>query len=342
MRPRPEAIQSVIDTPFDVCVIGGGATGSGCALDAALRGLKTVLLEGADFGSGASSASTKMIHGGLRYLQQGFAELDFKQFRLVRTALRERRIMMANAPHLSRNLRIAVPCFNIWDLFYCRTGLRIYDWLSGKSRLSGSSFADRRTSLSKMRWLRADGLRGTVSYSDGQFDDARYSLALVQSAAQSGAEVLNHAFVTDFEKNRSGRLVAANVFDRLSGRSFKVNAQIFVNATGAMSDRIRQLANPEAEPRLQPSKGVHILLPLPFDFGVEALLIPHTEDGRLVFAIPWMNRLLVGTTDTAANPKDEMVVTRSEAEYLLRHLNQYMNRPFDLHEVVSVMAGLRP
>jgi glycerol-3-phosphate dehydrogenase len=342
MRPRPEAIQSVIDTPFDVCVIGGGATGSGCALDAALRGLRTVLLEGADFGSGASSASTKMIHGGLRYLQQGFAELDFKQFHLVRTALRERRIMMANAPHLSRTLRIAVPCFNTWDLFYCRIGLRIYDWLSGQSRLSSSSFADRRTSLSKMRWLRADGLRGAVSYSDGQFDDARYSLALVQSAAQSGAEVLNHAFVTGFEKNPSGRLIAANVFDRLSKRTFKVNAQIFVNATGAMSDRIRQLANPQAEPRLQPSKGVHILLPLPVDFGAEALLIPHTEDGRLIFAIPWMNRLLVGTTDTAASPKDEMVVNRSEAEYLLRHLNQYMNRPFDLQEVVSVMAGVRP
>ena len=342
MFSRAEAIQRIIDTPFQVCVIGGGATGSGCALDGALRGLKTVILEGTDFGSGASSASTKLIHGGLRYLQQGLAEVDFEQFRLVKTALRERRSMMANAPHLSRTLRICVPCRSSWDLFYYRIGLKMYDWLSGNSRLSGSSFADRRASLAKMRRLRADGLQGTVSYSDGQFDDARYSLALVQSAAQSGAEVLNHASVIGFEKNLSGKVIAANVFDRISGRSFKVNAQVFVNATGAVSDHIRQLANPQAEPRLQPSKGVHLLLPLPADFGVEALLIPHTEDGRLIFAIPWMNRLLVGTTDTSSDPAGEMVVNRGEAEYLLRHLNRYINPQFRLEEVVSATAGLRP
>ena len=250
--------------------------------------------------------------------------------------------MMANAPHLSRTLRICVPCRSSWDLFYYRIGLKMYDWLSGDSRLSGSSFADRRASLAKMRRLRADGLQGTVSYSDGQFDDARYSLALVQSAAQSGAEVLNHAFVIGFEKNQSGKVIAANVFDRLSGRSFKVNAQIFVNATGAVSDHVRQLANPQAEPRLQPSKGVHILLPLPGDFGVEALLIPHTEDGRLIFAIPWMNRLLVGTTDTLCDPAGDMTVSRGEAEYLLRHLNRYVSPEFTLEEVVSATAGLRP
>jgi glycerol-3-phosphate dehydrogenase len=342
MFSRAEAIQRIIDTPFQVCVIGGGATGSGCALDAALRGLKAVLLEGADFGSGASSASTKLIHGGLRYLQQGFARMDLEQFRLVKTALRERRIMMANAPHLSRTLRICVPCRSSWDLLYYRSGLKMYDWLSGNSRLSGSSFADRRASLAKMGRLRADGLHGTVSYSDGQFDDARYSLALVQSAAQAGVEVLNHAFVIGFEKNQRGKVIAANVFDRLSGRGFKVNAQIFVNATGAVSDQIRQLANPEAEPRLQPSKGVHILLPLPGDFGVEALLIPHTEDGRLIFAIPWMNRLLVGTTDTPCDPADEMTVSGGEAEYLLRHLNRHIDPQFTREEVVSATAGLRP
>ena len=342
MSSRAEAIQRIIDNPFQVCVIGGGATGSGCALDAAFRGLKTALLEGADFGSGASSASTKLIHGGLRYLQQGLADVDFEQFRLVKTALRERRIMMANAPHLSRTLRICVPCRSSWDLFYYRIGLKMYDWLSGNSRLSGSSFADRRASLANMRRLRADGLQGTVSYSDGQFDDARYCLAVVQSAAQSGAEVLNHASVISFDKNPSGRLIAANVLDRLSGRSFKVNAQIFVNATGPVSDHVRQLANPRAEPRLQPSKGVHILFPLPGDFGVEALLIPHTEDGRLIFAIPWMNRLLVGTTDTSSDPAGEMVVNRGEAEYLLRHLNRYINPQFRLEEVVSATAGLRP
>jgi glycerol-3-phosphate dehydrogenase len=341
MLSRAEAIQRIIDTPFQVCVIGGGATGSGCALDAALRGLKTVLLEKTDFGSAASSASTKLIHGGLRYLQQGFAELDLEQFRLVKTALRERRIMMSNAPHLSRTLRIAVPCFHSWELAYYGIGLKMYDWLSGKGKLSASSFATRRASLAKMHWLRGDGLLGTISYSDGQFDDARYNLALVQSAAQSGAEVLNHASVIGFEKDQSGRLISANVLDRLSGRCFRVHAKVFVNATGALSDRVRQLKSQD-EPRLQPSKGVHILLPLPGDFGREALLIPHTEDGRLIFAIPWMDRLLVGTTDTPSDPAGEMVVNREEAEYLLRHLNRYIDPQFTLEEVVSTMAGLRP
>lgn len=339
---RAEAIQRIIDTPFQVCVIGGGATGSGCALDASLRGLKTVLLERTDFGSGASSASTKLIHGGLRYLQQGFADLDFEQFRLVKTALRERHIMMSNAPYLSRTLRIAVPCFHLGEFIYYRMGLKMYDWLSGTGTLSGSSFANRRASLAKMPWLRGDGLHGTISYSDGQFDDACYNLALVESAAHSGAEVLNHASVIGFEKNESGRLMAATVLDQISGRCFKVQAQVFVNATGALSDRIRQLANSQEEPRLQPSKGVHILLPLPGDFGAEALLIPHTEDGRLIFAIPWMNRLLVGTTDTPSDPTGEMVVNRGEAEYLLRHLNRYIDPQFRLENVVSAMAGLRP
>ncbi len=342
MRPRSETIQRIMGTPFEVCVIGGGATGSGCALDAALRGLKTVLLERSDFGSAASSASTKLIHGGLRYLQQGFAEMDFGQFRLVKNALRERRMMMSNAPHLSSTCRIVVPCFGLWDLMYYKFGLKVYDLLSGKWRLSPSSFADRLTSIQKMPWLRANGLRGTVSYSDGQFDDARYNLALVQSSASSGADVLNYASVTGFEKNDSGRLVAARVTDQVSGGSFRVDAKAFVNATGPFSDHIRRLAAPDEEPRLRPSKGVHILFALPPDFGSEALLIPQTEDGRLIFAIPWMNRLLVGTTDTAADPEDEMVAARNEAEYLLRHLNQYMNRPFDLHDVVGVMAGLRP
>lgn len=342
MRPRSETIRRIIDTSFDVCVIGGGATGSGCALDAVLRGLKTVLLESSDFGSAASSASTKLIHGGLRYLQQGFAELDVAQFRLVKNALRERRTMMSNAPHLCSTCRLVVPCFGLWDLVYYKFGLKVYDRLSGKWRLSPSSSADRLTSLAKMPWLREDGLRGAVSYSDGQFDDARYNLALVQTAAISGADVLNYASVIGFEKDRSGRLVAAHVTDQLSGDSFCITAKVFVNATGPFSDHVRQLAAPEEEPRLRPSKGVHILLPLPADFGSDALLIPQTEDGRLIFAIPWMNRLLVGTTDTSAGTEEEMLVDRTEAEYLLRHLNQYMIRSFDLQEVVSVTAGLRP
>lgn len=342
MRQRSETLERIVDKTFDVCVIGGGATGSGCALDAALRGLTTVLLEASDFSSSASSASTKLIHGGLRYLQQAVTQFDFGQLQLVKRALRERQFMIRNGPHLSRVCRIDIPCFSMVESAYCFIGLKLYDWLSGKARLSPSYFVDRKTSLRKMPWLKADRLLGTVSYEDGQFDDARYNLAIIQSGSSAGAEVLNYVEAIGFERDENGRLVAVTARDRVSGRHFRVASRAFVNATGPFADHVRQLADPSAAPVLCPSKGVHILLPLTSGFGSEALLIPQTEDGRLIFAIPWMGRLLVGTTDTESDPGAAMIVLREEAEYLLRHLNHYLDRPFELREVVSAMAGLRP
>jgi glycerol-3-phosphate dehydrogenase len=323
-------------------VIGGGASGAGCALDAQLRGFKTILVEAGDFGSGTSTASTKLIHGGLRYLRQAVTELDIAQYRFVRQALRERRLMLRNAPHLSEVRRFVVPCFSVLQAIYYGAGLKLYDWLSGDASLSPSHFVRRTESLARMPCLNGQHLYGTLVYSDGQFDDARYNLALVQSCAASGGEVLNYSRVVGFEKNEHGRLVAALLEDRESKQRFKVAAQAFVNATGPFSDDVWHLADGAVKRLLRFSKGSHILLPLPDDFGSDALLIPKTEDDRVIFAIPWLGRLLVGTTDTNATLDSEMIVTREEAEFLLRHLNRYLARQFAVADIVSAMAGLRP
>ena len=342
MSQRPETVRRASQTSYDVCVIGGGASGAGCALDARLRNLKTLLLEAGDFGSATSSASTKLIHGGLRYLQQAVTDFDAGQYHVVRVALRERRLMMANAPHLTRAMRFAVPCFGPFGTVYNLIGLKAYDWLSGKARMASSSFMGMDATRVHMPWLKTDRMWGTVIFSDGQFDDSRYNLALVQSCAAAGGDVLNYARVTAFHKDERGRISGAQVMDEETRQSFRVNAAVFVNATGVFSDHLRALGDAAAKKRLRPSKGVHIVLPLPADFGADALLIPATEDGRIIFAVPWMGRLLVGTTETEAGPADEMMVTKEEAEYLLRHLNHYLLKPFQASDIRAGIAGLRP
>jgi glycerol-3-phosphate dehydrogenase len=342
MKQRSETTRRLAASSYDVCVIGGGATGAGCALDAQLRGLKTVLLDAGDFGSATSSASTKLIHGGLRYLQQAVMELDASHYRLVRQALHERHLMMRNAPNLVRTRHFAIPCFSLLDAVYYDVGSKLYDWLAGESSLSSSRWVSRANSLAVMPCLQPQGLQGTVVYSDGQFDDARYNLALVQSCAAAGGDALNYAPVIGFDSNDQGRVIAAIVKDAESGARIRVSAKAFVNATGPFSDRVRRLDDPDAKERLRLSRGVHILLPLPEDFGNHALLIPKTEDKRLMFAIPWQGRLLVGTTETESDLNEEMIVTRGEAEYLLRHLSRYLSRTLQLSDIVSAMVGVRP
>jgi len=342
MKSRSEAMEEIESATFDVCVIGGGATGAGCALDAQLRGLRTVLLDAVDFVSATSSASTKLVHGGVRYLQEAVEERDLGQYRVVKRALRERKLMLDNAPFLARPLEILVPCFSRRDAYYFRVGLKLYDWISGKGMLSPSRFLSVRESTARLPMLNTAGLVGTVAYTDGQFDDARYGIALLKTLAEHGGAVLNYARVDGFAKAAGGKLCAAEVKDRLSAERFTVRAKAFVNATGPFSDQVRKLANPGIHPRLRLSKGIHILLPLEAGCEADAMLIPKTDDGRLIFAIPWRGRLLVGTTDDEATLDDELAVKQEEAEYLLRHLNRYLKRSFRVDEVLSGMAGLKP
>lgn len=342
MKPRTEAKVSARIGRFDICVIGGGATGAGCALDAQLRGLKTVLVEATDFASGASSASTKLVHGGVRYLEQAVKSLNLDELRMVKSALRERRFMLANAPYLARPAHFLIPVYSWLRAGYYTIGMKMYDAIAGEGNLFPSGFLSRAETSQRMPGLKSDGLRGAVFYSDGQFDDARYNLALVESFTEAGGTALNRAPVTSFSFGTDGKLSAAMVRDELSGEEFEVTAKKFVNATGTGADKVRAMANPELASRMRPSKGVHLLFPAHLFPGRDALLVPHTEDGRVIFAVPWQGRLLVGTTDDEMTGKTRLLVEKEEADYLLRQLNPYLKTPLRLEQAESGMTGLRP
>lgn len=342
MKSRGQARANIAGRQFDVCVIGGGASGSGCALDAQLRGLKTVLVDAGDFAGATSSTSTKIVHGGVRYLEQAVKEFDVAQYRVVKRALRERVRMLKNAPHLARPMEFLLPCFRWTSAAYYDFGLKMYDWVSGGASIFPSHFLSKEKTLQKIPVLTRERLVGSVAYADGQFDDARYNIALVETFAEAGGEALNYARVTGFEKDRGGRLLTAEIEDQATGDSFVIDARAFVNATGPFADTVRALATPGVAPRMRLSKGIHILLPLDAMPSADALLIPKTEDGRVLFAIPWMGRLLVGTTETEMSIGDELYVTKQEVEYVLHHLNRYLERPVRADQVVSGIAGARP
>jgi len=340
---RAENLRRLRIEEFDLCVIGGGASGAGCALDAALRGLKVVLIEKDDFAAGTSSKSTKLVHGGVRYLERAFKNFDFAQLRQVRHGLEERHIVLQNAPHLARPLALVTPVFSWWEGLYFSIGLKLYDWFaSGKDSLPKSRWLTKPATLRRMPGL-TPNIHSAVLYYDGQLDDARYCLALVQSAAESGALVSNHLEVTGFQKNTNGNLVAARVCDELTGEKFAVRAKLFLNCTGPFADQIRQLANPELSARVRPSKGVHVVLPRATLASDDALLIPKTKDGRVVFAIPFEGELLLGTTDDDySDLENEPVLEAAEVDFLLETLQPFVAQPIEREQVKAGFGGLRP
>ncbi len=342
MKKREVAGKTIRGGCFDLCVIGGGATGLGCALDAQLRGLRTVLVEAGDFVSQTSSASTKLAHGGVRYLELAAASLDYGQFRMVLRALHERRHMLEAAPHLAHPMELLVPCFSAWERFYYGAGLKAYDGIAGKARISPSRILSRREALDRLPGLRSEGLAGAVTYADGQFDDARYGMALAQSFSRLNGELLNYARVVDLERRGDGRLTGVVVEDRLAGERFSIAARAILNCTGPFSDTLRQMANPSLAKRLRLSKGIHILLPMREMRGDAALLIPRTEDGRLIFALPWYGSLLVGTTEKEMAPDEEVTVRAEEIEYLLRYIHRFLDTRWTRADVQSAFAGVRP
>jgi glycerol-3-phosphate dehydrogenase len=342
MKSRADALKDIQNESFDVCVIGGGATGCGCALDSQLRGLSTALVEAGDFASATSSASTKMVHGGVRYLEEAFRRLDPAEYKVVNRALHERIHMIKNAPFLTCVREFITPCYSWLDLAYYETGLKLYDWISGSASLAPSHFISREEALGRLPNLNRRGLTGAVAYTDGQFDDARYNVTLVQSFVEVGGVALNYARVTALEKRADGKLAAVTVQDQASEQSFVVRARTFVNATGPFADSIRVMANSAAKPRMRLSKGVHILLPAEVLSSGDAILIPKTEDDRVLFAIPWKGRVLVGTTEREVAIGEELFLMREEVEYLLRHLNRYLGEPVRANQVVGGFAGARP
>lgn len=340
---RTKNIRRLQTEHFDLCIIGGGASGAGCALDAALRGLKVALIEKGDFAAGASSKSTKLVHGGVRYLEQAFKKFDFAQLRQVRHGLEERHIVLQNAPHLARPLTLVTPVFSWWEGLYFAVGLKLYEWFaSGKDSLPNSRWLSKAETLRRVPGLNPC-IHSAVLYYDGQLDDARYCLTLVQSAAEAGAVVANHSEVVGFQKNEAGKLAAATVKDNIHRASFIVRSKLFLNCTGPFADGIRLLANPMQAPRLRPSKGVHAVLPYQLLSGDDALLIPKTKDGRVVFAIPFEGALLLGTTDDDYPTLDEEpVLEASEMDFLLEILQPFVAQKIEKEQVKSGFGGLRP
>jgi glycerol-3-phosphate dehydrogenase len=316
--------------PWDILIIGGGATGAGIAIDAASRGYATLLLEQSDFGKGTSSRSTKLVHGGVRYLEQG-------NLRLVMEALRERGILLQNAPHLVHNLAFVVPNYDWWEAPFYGAGLKLYDLLAGKYRFGPSAILSREETLERLPTIRTDGLRGGVVYYDGQFDDSRLLIHLIATACEQGAALLNYAQVTAVARD------GVRFHDVETGTAFDVRARVVINATGPFSDSVRRLADPAAEPSIAPSQGIHLVFDRSFLPGESAIMVPHTSDGRVMFAIPWHGHTVVGTTDTpVAEATVEPAAQEPEIDFILETAALYLAKPPSRADVLSVFAGIRP
>jgi glycerol-3-phosphate dehydrogenase len=322
--------------PWDLAVVGGGATGVGVALDAASRGYATVLFEQSDFGKGTSSRSTKLVHGGVRYLQQGNVSL-------VMEALKERGLLLANAPHLVSDLEFVVPNYLWWEAPFYGIGLKVYDLLAGKYGFGASELLSREEVLARIPTLEQDGLRGGVKYHDGQFDDSRLLTSLARTAAEQGACLLNYARVVRLSRDADGYLTGLGVRDEETGTEHAVEARCVINATGPYCDAVRRLDDPAAAPLIAPSQGVHLLLPRDFLPGATAIMVPHTRDGRVMFAIPWHGHVVVGTTDTPiAELPLEPEPLPHEVDFILDTAAAYLERRPSRADVLSVFTGIRP
>ena len=322
--------------PWDIVVIGGGATGVGCALDAASRGLDVLLLEQHDFGKGTSSRSTKLVHGGVRYLRQG-------NISLVREALRERGILLKNAPHVVHKQEFIVPCYSLWQKLFYGVGLKVYEMLAGKYSLGRSRILTRDETLHILPNVSKDSLSGGVLYTDGQFDDTRLLIDMAVTASEHGAAMLNYAGVRSLTKNTDGKVNGVEFEDVLSGEKFAASAKAVINATGAFCDAVRLMSDESAKPVVTFSQGIHLVFDRKFLPGDSAVMIPKTSDGRLLFCIPWNGYTLVGTTDTPISIATlEPQALESEIDFVLETVGQYLTEPPTRGDILSMFAGIRP
>lgn len=321
---------------WDMIVVGGGATGVGVAIDAATRGYDVLLLEQSDFGKGTSSRSTKLAHGGVRYLEQG-------NIGLVMEALKERGLLLQNAPHIVHDLAFVVPNYDWWEAPFYGLGLKLYQLLAGKYGFGVSRILSKEETLEHLPTLKTEGLRGGAVYYDGQFDDARLLIHMVATAFEQGAALLNYVEVTGLTKDAQGFVNGVSARDVETGNEFRAAAKVVVNATGAFSDLLRLKAEPSSTPMIVPSQGIHLVFEKGFLQGESAVMVPHTSDGRVLFAIPWHGHTLVGTTDTPiAAATLEPVAMEQEIDFILATAGQYLTKAPTRDDVLSVFAGVRP
>jgi glycerol-3-phosphate dehydrogenase len=334
---RNRNIEKLQTTPlWDVIVIGGGATGLGTALESATRGYKTLLLEQADFAKGTSSRSTKLVHGGVRYLAQG-------DISLVLEALKERGLLLQNAPHLVRNQAFIIPTYEWWDGPFYTIGLKVYDMMSGKLGLGPSERVSTSTVTQAIPNLKKEGLNGGVIYYDGQFDDARLAVSLAQTLEDNRGTAINYCRVTGLLKDKMGFVSGVSALDTEAEKTYHLNAKVVVNATGVFADSIIQMDHPESKKTIVPSQGVHIVLDRKFLQGDTAIMIPKTPDGRVLFAVPWHGKVVVGTTDTPMQDISlEPRALPEEIDFILNTAGDYLVYRPQKSDVRSVFAGLRP
>ncbi len=316
-------------------VIGGGATGLGIAVDASQRGFKVLLLEKNDFGKGTSSRSTKLVHGGVRYLAQG-------NIKLVIEALRERAFLLANAPQLTRVQEFIIPVYSWFDKWFYGIGLFIYELMAQKRSLGRTRILGKKQLTAALPSLRTKGLKGGVAYSDGQFDDARLAIALARTADDLGGTLLNYVNVTGLVKE-NGKVVGVKAQDELDGTTYSISTKVVINATGVFVDNILDMDDPDSPAAVMPSQGVHLVISKAFFPGNMALMIPKTEDGRVLFALPWQGAVVIGTTDTPLDEiSDEPTALEAEIDFIIKHFNAYNEINITRADILSVFAGLRP
>lgn len=333
------------DDIFDIVVVGGGATGTGVALDAASRGLKVALLERDDFSSGTSSRSTKLIHGGVRYLEKAVFNLDYSQYELVKEALHERKVFLDIAPHLSFALPIMIPVYKWWQLPYFWTGVKAYDLLAGKQNLKSSYLLTSSKALEAFPHLNADTLKGALVYYDGSHNDARMNVSLALTAIEQGATVLNHIEVTDIHKDATtGKINAITAHDLESDATYKISTRAVVNATGPFCDAIRQLDDQEAREIVAPSSGVHIILPGYYTPQKLGLLDANTSDGRVIFFLPWQGSTIAGTTDNPTPLVANPIPSEEDIQFILNDISKYFEGKLDVRreDVLAAWSGIRP
>lgn len=320
---------------WDLCIVGGGATGLGIAIDAASRGFATLLVEQFDFAKGTSSRSTKLVHGGVRYLQQG-------NVKLVMEALKERGLLRKNAPHLVKNQSFLLPNYKWWEGPFYGIGLKIYDWMAGKLGLGPSLILSREEALEHAPTLNPEGLKGGVLYHDGQFDDARLAINLAQTAAEQKGILINYMKVTGLVKS-TGKISGLQLVDQIDGSSFAIKAKIVINATGIFTDVLRKEDDASKPPVLSLSQGTHLVVDKSFLPGDTAIMVPETSDGRVLFAVPWHQQLIIGTTDIPVNtPTAEPIPQEDEIKFILDNIGQYLAKYPKMEDIKSVFSGLRP
>ncbi len=322
-------------TLWDICIIGGGATGLGIAVDAASRGYKTLLLEKYDFAKGTSSRSTKLVHGGVRYLQQG-------NIKLVMEALKERGLLKKNAPHIVKNQSFVIPNYKWWEHPFYGIGLKVYDWMAGSLGLGPSRFLSKEETLELTPTLDPEGLKGGVLYHDGQFDDARLAIHLAMTAADHGATLINYCSVTNLLK-ADGQIEGVLAEDTIHKKFYEIKAKAVINATGVFTDQILKMDDATAESIISPSQGIHLVFDKAFLPSDTAIMIPKTDDGRVLFAVPWHNRIIVGTTDTpVSNASEEPKALEQEIDFVMHHITRYLTKDPTKKDILSQFAGLRP